>query len=202
MGRDKALEPAGRESFLVRAVLRLWGVCDHVVVVLGSHHAEIQRRAETEFGALVGRRALERLLSRPRARGLDVHFLVNRLWRRGMLSSARVGLGHALTLRPECLMLMPVDHPGVRASTIARLADRAGERRARRRTGASLRAVIPRHRSRRGHPVALSAALAVRILADPDAADLSDAIRRNAARVEYLDVSDPGVIRNRNHPGD
>ena len=34
------------------------------------------------------------------------------------------------------------------------------------------------------------------------AADLSDAIRRNARQVNYMDVGDAGVVRNRNTPRD
>ena len=37
-------------------------------------------------------------------------------------------------------------------------------------------------------------------LADGDATDLSDSVRRNARLVGYLDVPDGGVIRNRNTP--
>ncbi len=61
---------------------------------------------------------------------------------------------------------------------------------------------MPRHRRRRGHPLALSPALAAAIAADRQAEDLSDAVRRNARLVGYLDVDDPGVLRNVNRPGD
>jgi CTP:molybdopterin cytidylyltransferase MocA len=60
--------------------------------------------------------------------------------------------------------------------------------------------VVPRYRRRRGHPVVLTAALADAIASDPKAEDLSDAIRRNARLIGYLDVRDAGVIRNVNRP--
>ena len=63
-------------------------------------------------------------------------------------------------------------------------------------------ALIPRFRRRRGHPIALSPALARAVAGDPDAEDLSDALRRHARLVGYLDVSDAGVLRNRNTPRD
>ena len=63
-------------------------------------------------------------------------------------------------------------------------------------------ALIPRYRGKRGHPIALTPALAEAILADPDAADLSDAVRRNARLIGYVDVRDPNVLRNRNTPRD
>ena len=61
---------------------------------------------------------------------------------------------------------------------------------------------MPRFRRRRGHPVALSPALARAVAADTGAEDLSDAIRRNARLVGYLEVGDAGVVRNRNTPRD
>jgi len=186
MGRDKALLRRGGDSYLVRGVRRLWAACDRVVVVLGAHHAAIRGGVEVEFAA-------------------EVHFVVNPGWRSGMLSSVRAGLRDALSMEPEAVIVLPVDHPDVRPATIANLghlmhaARQHTPARARR---ALLQALVPRHRGRRGHPVALTAALALRIADDAGAADLSDAIRRHAALVGYVDVADPGVLRNRNHPGD
>ena len=40
----------------------------------------------------------------------------------------------------------------------------------------------------------------IEIDADRGAEDLSDAVRRNARLVGFLDVTDPGVLRNRNAP--
>ena len=210
MGRDKALLKADGDSFLVRGVRNLWTVCDRVVVVLGAHHAKIRLAAEREFAVLIRRGALNKDF-RPRlgksrlAGGIEVHFIVNRHWRRGMLSSVRAGLADALAAGPESVLVMPVDHPDVDSSTVyglallmheARQVMRPRERRALRQ------AMIPRHRGRRGHPIVLSPALAERVVADRAADDLSDAIRRSAALVAYVDVADPGVVRNRNQPGD
>jgi hypothetical protein len=50
--------------------------------------------------------------------------------------------------------------------------------------------------------VVLSPALARAVAGDRGAADLSDAVRRNARLVGYLDCVDAGVVRNRNHPED
>ena len=210
MGRDKALLRRGGDSYLVRGVRRPQAACDRVVVVLGAHHAAIRGGVEVEFAALVHRRALDRdFHARPgtsRAkRRIEVHFVVNPGWRSGMLSSVRAGLRDALSMEPEAVIVLPVDHPDVRPATIANLghlmhaARQHTPARARR---ALLQALVPRHRGRRGHPVALTAALALRIADDAGAADLSDAIRRHAALVGYVDVADPGVLRNRNHPGD
>ncbi len=210
MGRDKALVRKGSDSFLVSGVRRLWAACDRVVVVLGAHHAAIRRSVEEEFGRLVSQGALDRDL-RPRLgrasgpRGIEVHFIVNPSWRQGMLSSARAGLRDALGGRPESVVVLPVDHPDVHPTTIyylSMLMRAARESAGRRERAGLMHAIVPRYRRRRGHPVALSVALAQSIVADGGAADLSDAIRRNAKVVSYADIADPGVVRNRNQPGD
>jgi len=61
-------------------------------------------------------------------------------------------------------------------------------------------ALVPRHRGHRGHPVAMSSALADVVRRDRGARDLSDAIRRSARLVGYLDVADKGVTMNQNTP--
>ena len=206
MGKDKALVRAGRSSFLVHGVRHLWMACDSVVVVLGANATEIRRRAESEFEALVEAGALREDLQyahRHGAGGLEVHFVVNTRWKRGMYSSVRLGLREALALEPSGVMVLPVDHPDVKPVTVASLAQvllqaivacRAKER------AAFSYALVPRHARRRGHPLALSPALAHAIAGDDGAEDLSDSVRRHARLVGYLDVSDPGVVRNHNTP--
>jgi CTP:molybdopterin cytidylyltransferase MocA len=134
-----------------------------------------------------------------------VHFVVNRAWRRGMVTSARTGLAAARTLKPTTLMVLPVDHPEISGRTITDLAEVIRQaleacRNSRERASFSY-ALVPRWRRRRGHPIALTAALGWAIATDSEAADLSDAVRRNARLVGYLDVEDQGVLVNRNTPG-
>jgi hypothetical protein len=50
--------------------------------------------------------------------------------------------------------------------------------------------------------VALSPDLARAAAADRAAHDLSDAVRRNARLIGYMDCTDPGVVRNHNRPED
>jgi CTP:molybdopterin cytidylyltransferase MocA len=141
------------------------------------------------------------------AAGLEVRFVENSRWAQGMLGSVHVGLRTALRLHPGAVLVHPVDHPMVRPATVmtlgaavkAAIGDYQGKRADRERFAY---AVVPRYRHARGHPVALSAGLAQRVLDDRGAADLSDAIRRNARLVGYLDCPDRGVIRNRNRPTD
>jgi CTP:molybdopterin cytidylyltransferase MocA len=209
MGSHKALRRSGRESFLVRGVRALWTSCDAVVVVLGSRGPIVRRHAEVEFERLVANGGLQQDLVRAKrsgSKGLEAQFVQNRDWQSGMLSSVRVGLKAARDLSPEGLLVLPVDHPDVKPATVASLAEllRAAlaASRTRRERASFAYALVPRHKHRRGHPLAISPALASSILADREAIDLSDSVRRCARLVGYVDVNDPGVTRNHNTPRD
>ena len=205
MGRPKALVKTEAESFLARGVRRLWTACDSVVVVLGSGAREIRTQAEQEFERLLSSGRLHDDLRNAHGHGtaeLEVHFAVNPRWKQGMLSSVRCGLENALDLKPTAAMLLPVDHPSVKPITVASLAGvmlqaLAACKPGRERDHFSY-ALIPRFRAERGHPIALSPALARAVVSDRTADSLSDAIRRCARMVGYLDVHDRGVVVNRN----
>jgi molybdenum cofactor cytidylyltransferase len=205
MGSPKPLVQAGRESFLLRGVRLLWNCCDVVVVVLGSKATQVRKTAERELEQRVSDGWFHHALTRARdhgARSLEVHFVVNRAWRRGMLASARAGLAAARAMKPSAIMVLPVDHPEVSARTVSDLGEVMGQaldacRSARDRAGFSY-ALVPRYHRHRGHPLVLTPSLAWAIANDTGAADLSDAVRRHARLVGYLDVEDPGVTVNRN----
>lgn len=205
MGSAKALVKVRGQSFLMHGVRHLWAACDRVIVVLGSDAAAIRRAAEAEFEALVGKGEFHREVSRRKGRGLEVRFVVNRAWRHGMLSSARAGLKAAVALRPRGVLVLPVDHPAIRGATVGSLAevmeDALDASRNPRERARFAYALVPRYLKRRGHPLALSPALARAIASDTGAETLSDAVRRNARLMGYLDVSDPGIVLNRNTRG-
>lgn len=209
MGEPKALVLSRGQSFLVRGVRALWTTCDTVVTVVGHKGERVCDAAGEEFERLVEKGLLAP--TRPAAgRGkkaatseLEVRFAFNKNWKQGMLSSAKAGLATALKAKPRGILLLPVDHPEVKGETVQMLTDvltdalgafggKAGNTFA--------YAVVPRHKGHRGHPVALSAGLAAAIVRDKSARDLSDAIRRNARLVGYLDVTDKGVVVNHNTP--
>ena len=214
MGRSKPLVRAAGRSFMAHGVRHLWSACDAVVVVLGSDAPRVRAAVEAEFGRLVAGGRLARDLKSARrhgAPGLEARFVVNREWRRGMLASARLGLRTALRMGAETLLVLPVDHPRVRPETVQALTAAMREalaafapRRARSARKAAKSpfayALVPRYRRRRGHPIALSPALARAVVADRGAADLSDAVKRNARLIGDLDCADPGVVLNRNTP--
>ena len=208
MGSPKALVMHKGQSFLAHGVRHLWAACDIVVVVLGSRAAAIRKAAEVEFSALVEQGELAKDLHAARrhgAKGLELRFETNEDWASGMYSSARVGLAAALKLRPEAVLLLPVDHPQVSSQTVTDLAElMAAAIKAfggRGRTASDFAyALVPRHRRRRGHPVAMTPALARAIVRDRESTDLNDAIRGHARLIGYADVRDPGVVVNRNTP--
>jgi nicotine blue oxidoreductase len=208
MGRDKALVKGRGASFLALAVRRLWAACDTVVVVLGANADKIREAGEREFQTLMASGALQKELTALRGRaaaGVECHFVINPDWKRGMLSSARIGLGEALRARPSAVLVLPVDHPDVRVETVTTLAGMLAGAVAScrpRERAAFAYAVVPRHRGQRGHPLALTPGLARAVAADRAAVDLSDAVRRHARLVGYCDVRDAGVTRNRNTPRD
>jgi CTP:molybdopterin cytidylyltransferase MocA len=207
MGRDKALVRARGQSFTAHGVHHLWSACDAVVIVLGSNAPVIRAGIEAEFERLIASRALRQDLVQARrhgVRGLEARFVVNRAWKGGMLGSVRAGLRTALRFRPESILILPVDHPRVQSRTVRTLAgtmhEALGAFRERKQRDAFAYALVPRHHRRRGHPIALSLALARAIASDRGAENLSDAVRRNARLVGYLDSADSGILDNRNAP--
>ena len=207
MGRTKALVRSGSESFLARGVRSLWTVCDDVVVVLGAQATTVRRAAELEFERLLQEGRLVGDMHRAHVNGsdgLEVEFAVNAKWRSGMLGSAKVGIAAAMRRRPEAILVMPVDHPFAKpvafeaVATLLRGALEACENDADRARLAY--AIVPRWKGRRGHPLGLTPALARAVGRDREADDLSDAVRRSARLVGYVDVPDSGVVRNVNTP--
>jgi len=208
MGRDKALVTTRGRSFTARGLHHLWSACDAVVIVLGARAPTIRAAIEAEFERLVTSPEMRRDLAEARrhgARGLEARFVVNPRWRSGMLGSVQAGLKAALRFRPESVLVLPVDHPRIHSRTVQALAATMREAlgafsSTSREQGGFAYALVPRYRRRRGHPIALSAALARAIVTDRTAANLSDAVRRNSRLVGYLDTADSGILDNRNAP--
>jgi CTP:molybdopterin cytidylyltransferase MocA len=206
MGSSKALVRLRGQSFLVRGVRALWSVCDTVIVVLGADGKRVCRAVNEEFAELVDKGlAAPDLMAGPKQRSgeLEVRFAFNTRWAQGMLSSARLGLAQALRHKPRGILLMPVDQPDIQPSTVQALGamlEQALTSFGGKTANGFAYGLVPRHRGHRGHPVALSSALADAVRRDRSARDLSDGIRRNARLVGYLDVADKGVTTNQNTP--
>ena len=206
MGSSKALARLRGQSFLVRGVRALWSVCDTVIVVLGADGKRVCREVNEEFAELVAKGlAAPDLRGGPKHRSgeLELRFAFNKAWAEGMLSSARIGLAQALKQKPSGVLLMPVDQPDVQPATVQALGamlEQALSSFGGKSSNGFAYGLVPRHRGHRGHPVAMSSALADAVRRDRGARDLSDGIRRNARLVGYLDVADKGVMTNQNTP--
>ena len=111
---------------------------------------------------------------------------------RGMLSSLQCGL-QSLDPEVEHIVFTPMDLPTLSEGTVAAVA----------RAVRQADVVIPRYKADRGHPVAISRAVACELLTlDPLTANPKDVLRRDDARVLFLDIDDPGAVRDIDEPKD
>jgi len=175
MGRPKALLPAPGweppENFLDRMIGLLAVHADPIIVVLGAHADAIREGS---------------------ARASQVTFVVNERVREGQLSSLQCGL-RAVPEEAAGVIFTPVDFPRVLADTVAGVVVaflRGG--------GSGL--AIPRFQGRRGHPVCAARRLIREFLALPVEAQARDIVHRHAAEACYVDVDDPGILRDVDDP--
>jgi molybdenum cofactor cytidylyltransferase len=109
---------------------------------------------------------------------------------RGMFSSIQAGLAAA---GGDVALVLPADMPFVAAETVAAVVARAVA------TGS---VVIPVHRARRGHPIAIPRACCDELLSREPTTTLKDALAASGASAVLLDVADAGVLRDVDVPGD
>ena len=165
MGRPKALLPIDGQTFIERIVgaLKRGGI-ERIVVVLG-------------FNA----DALRQQISH-----LPVEILVNPDHKLGQLSSLQVAVRH-LQAAPDCdgVMLHLVDHPYIDPKLVRLMLQRFEE--------SKCSIVVPRHQSKRGHPVIFSRALFDELLGAP--LDQGAKAVVNAHRQETLEIEtdDAGI---------
>ena len=175
MGRPKALLAAPgcepRENFLDRMIGLLAAHSDPVIVVLGARADAIREGS---------------------ARASQATFVVNERYREGQLSSLQCGL-RAVPEEATGVIFTPVDFPRILAGTVAGVVAtflRGG--------GSSL--VIPRFQGRRGHPVCAARRFITEFLALPVEAQAREIVHRHAGEACYVDVDDPGILRDVDDP--
>jgi molybdenum cofactor cytidylyltransferase len=120
------------------------------------------------------------------------HFVINVEWELGQLGSLQCGL----TVLPETIeavFFTPVDCPAIHQGTPAALLANYN---------AGTRFVVPRFKGRRGHPVLFDARLAPEFLSLPREASARDVVHRHVASTRYVDVDDPGIVRDIDEPAD
>jgi len=171
MGTPKPLLEWQGETFLDRLIGRLTPHCSPVIVVLGHQAAEVRDRAR---------------------RAGEATFVINPGYRQGQLSSLQCGL-RALPAEADAVLFTLVDLPAVEAATIARLAGQTPSL-------APPGLLIPRHQGRRGHPVGCSRELIAELLALPADSQAKVVVHRHLERACYVDVDDPGILRDVDDP--
>ncbi|HEV2492326.1 MAG TPA: nucleotidyltransferase family protein [Terriglobia bacterium] len=165
MGRDKALLMYRGSTFLESIITTLRGAgSERIVVVLGHHAADIERATNLA----------------------NVEVLINADYRRGQTSSLQRGLKALMGEPVEGVVLSLVDHPAVRAETIAKLIATF--------TPSLAPVVIPTHQGQRGHPVLIGRALFEELLGLPPDAGANTVIRKYRASTQWVEVDDAGVL--------
>jgi molybdenum cofactor cytidylyltransferase len=172
MGQPKALLEYQGETFLSRMIRLFEAHCDPVVVVLAPGCGEWMPAGPARASAV----------QNPKPE-------------RGMLSSLQCGLDALMAAGARRILFTPMDLPALLEETVALMA----------REAASADVVIPRFGQERGHPVAISRAVAAELLAlDAESPDVNpkQVLRRDPSRIRFVDVEDPGAIRDVDDPRD
>jgi molybdenum cofactor cytidylyltransferase len=133
----------------------------------------------------------ERFEAVPLVRDARVRLVENPDPSRGMFSSIQAGLGAAPESEP--ILLLPGDMPFVATTTVAAVLARPA---------APGRVVVPRFDGTRGHPLALPRSLGSEILKADARSNLSELLTALGVVREYVDVADPGVVRDVDVRGD
>ena len=173
MGRDKALLPYRNSTFLNYILSVFLPRLDPVIVVLGCHAEAIRESIDSA--------------AFPEADRERVLVVVNPDYRRGMLSSLLTAIG-ALPESAEAAMFTLVDHPAVEEETLDRLLAVYRE------TGAPL--IIPQMGDHRGHPVIAARPVLEEIAGLSAEASPKDVIRAHRDETVFVEVEDPGVLRD------
>jgi molybdenum cofactor cytidylyltransferase len=103
---------------------------------------------------------------------------------RGMFSSIQTGLVQA---HGDCIVVLPADMPFVRSATVAYVVAES-----RSRNGL----VVPVHRRRRGHPIAMPRQLRDELVKADPRTSLKEALLALNATAFELEVDDPGIVRD------
>ncbi len=175
MGTPKALLVYQGETFLDRLIRIFHETCNSVTVVLG-HDQSIQHRIQ---------------------RAAEASFVLNPDHEKGQLTSLQCGL-RAIPEDADGVIFTPVDYPAIQVSTIQRTAGAFFGTEPDGRHRPLL--VIPTNQGRHGHPVLFTRSLISEFLALPPEAEARTVIRRNIAHTTYVEVEDPGILKDIDDP--
>jgi len=182
MGEPKQLlEWAGRTFIEQIAATLSQSPLDEIVVVLGHRADEV--RAVLERGGF---------LAAGRAPSLKTVY--NEGYREGMLTSLQCGIA-ALNPQTRAVYIVLVDHPQMKAATLARL------RQAMEQSGKGI--VVPSHDMRRGHPLLIDLRrYRAEIMALDGAPGLQKVLRAHPDDILHVVFDDPDVLADLDTPDD
>jgi molybdenum cofactor cytidylyltransferase len=172
MGYPKPLLQIGGRTFIEHIAETMLAVVPRLVIVVGAHRERVQAAI-------------------PRDNRIAV--VENPHYTRGQLSSLKAGLG-AIAAEAAGVLVHLGDHPMVRAATFRAIVDSYD------RVGKPI--VIARHDGRRGHPLIFDRAICSELLSAPEEEGARYVVNADAARVEYVDLDDPGINLDLDTPSD
>jgi molybdenum cofactor cytidylyltransferase len=171
MGRTKALLDFDGRTALELALEAMGGLAAPIVV-LGPNREEIENRVDL---------SLVRIAVNPDASSAQT-------------ASLCAGLA-LLPSEAQAFVFMPVDHPLVRRSDVARLVEAARQEPAK-------NVFIPVHAGRRGHPVLCRRALEAEILALAPGTSVRTALHAHPDRVIEVSFPDSSILMDMDTPDD
>jgi molybdenum cofactor cytidylyltransferase len=172
MGGNKALLPLGQGTFLARLAETL------------------SRPGVASLFAVVGHDAERVAAGLPRSSSLDL--VLNRDYRRGMLSSVLRGLEEAEGRGADAVLFHLVDHPLLAPETVDRVLAALGD-------GAQI--AVPSFEGRRGHPVGFAASTWPALRAVPPERGARTVLLEHPDWVVHV-AGDPGCVTGIDTPED
>jgi len=160
------------QTFVDRISRAMLSALPHLIVVVGAHATRVRDAI-------------------PKDKRISI--VENREWERGQFSSIKCAL-RAVSSEFGAAVIHLIDHPTVTASTFAAVRDEWIARKT--------PIVIARHNGRRGHPVLFDRSLFRELLDAPEDQGARIVVNRDASRVSYVDVDDPGVTLDLDTPKD
>ena len=184
MGRDKALLPLGRETFLEHLIEVLRGEVSPLLVVLG-HHAE---QIESRFASFP-----------------EIQMVRNPDYEQGQLSSLQAALRALANQSVSGALVCLVDHPAITKNVVRTVLERFRSQAARHPEALGHRVsriIIPTCHGRRGHPVLFASGLFQELLDAPLEEGARFVVRRHATEVELLETGEEGILLDVDLPAD
>jgi CTP:molybdopterin cytidylyltransferase MocA len=172
MGRPKALLEYNNSTFIDHILSCLKSAGCKPIVTVLGRHADI-------------------ILEKSSAAGEE--YVINEHPERGMFSSIQLGM-KSLPAETNGTLIVLTDHPAVLQTTYDALAAQA--------VSNPGKIIIPQLKNRHGHPVYIGRKFFEQFLNAADSLTARDIIHKNRDYVQYLEINDPGILKDIDYPED